>query len=772
MLALGVIYDALGLHKISDRRKRKLISGLLIGVLGIAIMYTPWALMPGVFFDTRWVLISLSALFFGFVPTLIAVIITVSYRFYQGGAGVYVGSLVIIIPALIGLVWRYASSRYGQPLSSGRLYLFGVVVQLSVLACFLLLPENIRDKTILTVGPPMLIIFPFGTMLFGLALRHQQDRRQAEYELTKSQQRLDRERSLLRGLIDALPDLIFFKDQKGRFLGCNQAFERYIGCAEAELIDKTEPEISATINKDFLQRGNHELIGDENKIQYEEKATYPDGRQVIFHSVKVKFYGQEGDPHGVVGISHDITELKVAEEKIRTLAFYDPLTQLPNRRLLLDRLKMMIASYQRNKLYGALIFIDLDNFKDINDSQGHYLGDQLLVAVATRLQDQLRKEDTAARLGGDEFVVMIGKISTDKVITARVAEEIAEKLRSALCEPYALDIMAEPTHGQPNHFYCSASIGITLFPPARGGEDEVLKQADVAMYQSKASGRNTIRFFDPVMQSVRDENIALQADLRKAIDNDELELFYQAQVNKYSGIIGAEALLRWNHPTRGMVLPKSFISLAEDAGLIIPIGHWVLATACQQLKLWQTQSHMREMQIAVNVSARQFRQPSFATDVREVILAAGIDPLRLKLEITESLVLDDIEGAIDKMLKLKEIGVSFSMDDFGTGHSSLSNLKRLPLEQLKIDRSFIRDLTIDPEDALITQAIINLSDCLNLSVIAEGVETQAQCRFLYENGCNQYQGSLFSLPVPLAQFEALVRSDSKLSRPVSLPPDH
>ena len=764
MLALGVIYDALGLHNIADKRKRQLISGLLVGVLGVAIMYTPWELMPGVFFDTRWVLISLSALFFGFIPTLIAVIMTVAFRIYLGGTGVYVGSLVIIIPALIGLAWRSGSRRFNQPLDSARLFVFGVVIQLSVLVCFLLLPEGVRDKTIMAVGPPMLLIFPFGTMLLGLILRRQRDRRAAERELKKSQVQLDREQSLLRSLIDTLPDLIYFKDKTGRFLGCNKAFERYIGCAEQELLNKNEQQIALNINEDFKKRAGRELIGDQDKIEYEEKATYPDGSQVIFQTMQAKFYGRTGDLHGTVGVSHDITELKAAEQKIRDLAFYDPLTRLPNRRLLLDRLKMLIASCNRSKRYSAVLFIDLDHFKDINDTQGHQLGDLLLVAVAERLKVQLRKDDTAARLGGDEFVVMLGEISDDKTAAARIAEERADKLRFALCEPYELATETEKAGQEPNRYYCTSSIGISLFSSVKEGENEILKQADAAMYQAKAAGRNAIRFYDPEMQHAIEDSMVLQADLRMALTNGELDLYYQAQMDNRFGINGAEVLLRWHHPVRGMIAPDNFIPLAENTGLIVPIGHWVLTAACEQLKRWEDQTHMQGIQISVNVSARQFRQPSFADDVREVILATGVNPTRLKLELTESTVLDDVEGAIDKMRQLNDLGVRFSLDDFGTGHSSLSNLKRLPLEQLKIDRSFIRDLTVDPDDAIIIRVIINLSDSLNLNVIAEGVETEEQCQFLYENGCNQYQGYLFSRPVPVVKFEALTAAQGNLFR--------
>jgi len=485
--------------------------------------------------------------------------------------------------------------------------------------------------------------------------------------------------------------------------------------------------------------------------------------------MKTTFHGQDGTLYGLLGVSRDITERKNAEQQIRNLAFYDSLTKLPNRRLLLDRLQVMIAASSRSKCFGAVFFIDLDHFKGLNDSQGHSVGDQLLIAVAARLQDCLREEDTAARLGGDEFVVLIGELSQNQNSAVGMADEIAEKIRSVLCEPYTLDSSIESEIEQESYHYSTPSIGISLFGVGLGSRDEVLKQADIAMYQSKAAGRNAIHFFDPVMQAVLEKSLALQADLRKAVTNQELELYYQVQVDHASGIRGAEVLLRWHHASKGMVSPMDFIPLAEDTGLIIPIGHWVLGigywvleTACQQLKKWQGQSVKSNWHIAVNVSARQFRQQNFVAEVQEIVSSTGIEPSCLKLELTESLVLDDVKGAITKMQQLNQLGILFSMDDFGTGHSSLSNLKRLPLDQLKIDQSFVRDITSDPDDAAIVQAIISLSHSLKLNVIAEGVETDEQRQFLYESGCSQYQGYLFSRPLPLQEFEALVEGGSQL----------
>ncbi|OMH39682.1 bifunctional diguanylate cyclase/phosphodiesterase [Motiliproteus sp. MSK22-1] len=758
LLALGVIYDALGLHAVTNRTKRKLLSGLLVGTLGIAVMHTPWEMTPGVFFDTRWILISLCGLFFGFIPTLIAVAMTVSLRIYQGGAGAMVGSLVIILPALIGLAWRYGSKRFNQPLDWRRLYLFGFVIQLTVLACLLLMPESMRFNIIAAVGPPIIIIFPVGTMLLGLVLRRQRDRRKAERELKENRYLLDRERGLLRGLVDALPDLISFKDIQGRYLGCNQAFEHYIGRPESYLVGKTDFEITGAVNVNPTELQDHELAATDKARCYEEWVTYPDGRKVLHDTMKTTFHGEDGTTFGLVGVSRDITERKNAEEQIRNLAFYDPLTQLPNRRLLMDRLQMMIATSIRNNCYGAVLFIDLDHFKVLNDTQGHDMGDQLLIAVAARLRDCLREEDTVARLGGDEFVAVIGLLTSNQTNAIATAEEVAEKIRHALCEPYILNSELESGPVQVKDYHSTPSIGISLFRADSNNKNEILKQADMAMYQSKAAGRNAIHFFDPVMQAALEESVALQADLREAIVNQELELYYQVQVEERHGIRGAEVLLRWHHPTRGLVPPMDFIPLAEDSGLIIPIGHWVLETACRQLKIWENHRSKKHWHISVNVSARQFRQPNFVKEVNDIIVSTNINPALLKLELTESLILDDVAGSIDKMRELNEQGICFSMDDFGTGHSSLSNLKRLPLEQLKIDQSFVRDITTDPDDAAIVQVIISLSRSLKLDVIAEGVETEEQRQFLYDNGCRQYQGYLFGRPLSLEQFEEMVES--------------
>ncbi len=444
----------------------------------------------------------------------------------------------------------------------------------------------------------------------------------------------------------------------------------------------------------------------------------------------------------------DILKYKEAEAQIHELAFYDPLTRLPNRRLLQDRLRQALAASVRNNRQGALLFIDLDNFKRINDTQGHTAGDWLLSEAANRLQTCIREGDTAARLGGDEFVVLLEDLDADELIAATHAETVGEKIHEAIGQPYLID---------GHNYYSTASIGITLFRGPVKTMEEMFKRADAAMYQAKTGGRNTLRFFDPALQSLIATRVALESDLRHAIsEQEQFLLYYQAQVDSSGHLTGAEALLRWQHPERGMVSPAEFIPLAEESGLIMPLGHWVLATACQQLAAWMVQAETAHFTLAVNVSAKQLHLPTFVEEVLALVDYFGVNPGNLKLEITEGMLLDNVEDIIAKMTTLKARGIEFSLDDFGTGYSSLSYLKRLPLHQLKIDQSFVRDVLTDPNDAAIARTIIALAQSMDLAVIAEGVETEAQREFLDRNGCHAFQGYLFSKPVPVNEFEQLI----------------
>jgi len=448
-----------------------------------------------------------------------------------------------------------------------------------------------------------------------------------------------------------------------------------------------------------------------------------------------------------VGTLSDITRRKAAEDEVRQLAFFDPLTQLPNRRLLHDRLQQALLACSRTGASGALLFIDLDNFKTLNDTLGHDVGDKLLEQVALRLIACVRDNDTVARLGGDEFVVMLEGLSPNAGAAAAATEVVGRKILAAIAAPYQLD-------GHDCH--STASVGATLFDPQENAIDELLKRADLAMYEAKSGGRNTLRFFDPGLQAAVNAHATLEAALHDGLRDHAFILHYQAQVDDAGVIVGAEALLRWQHPSLGLLPPSQFIAQAEANGLIIPIGQWVLCQACECLLAWARQPALAHLTLAVNVSARQFHQADFADQVLEILEQSGADPRQLKLELTESVLLDDIEDAIAKMQVLRSKGVKFSLDDFGTGYSSLSYLQRLPLDQLKIDRSFVEGILSSANDDAIAKTIVALAQTLRLAVIAEGVETQAQRDFLALIGCRSYQGFLFSRPLPLSDFEQLV----------------
>jgi diguanylate cyclase (GGDEF)-like protein/PAS domain S-box-containing protein len=530
----------------------------------------------------------------------------------------------------------------------------------------------------------------------------------------------------------------------------NQSFTRITGYSAEEVIGKS-PE--------FLKSGKHDAeffrdmwgkIARDGYWQGEIWNRRKNGEIYLQWLTITAVASTKGAiTHYVAGF-FDITSIRDTEEKVRRLAFYDPLTLLPNRRLMIDRLSQALPASVRNNAYGAVLFIDLDDFKTLNDTRGHDVGDMLLVQVAQRLLGCVRETDTVSRFGGDEFVIMIENLGSDERTAAAQAELIGEKIRAELNQPYQL---------RDFEYHSSTSIGVCLFHGNELQIDELMKRADAAMYQSKRSGRNVLRFFDPAMQAVLEARIGMDADLRQALARRQLRLYYQMQVSRSGQVIGAEALIRWEHPQRGLVSPVEFIGLAEETGLILSIGQWVLDTACAQLKAWEVQEHTQHIQLSVNVSARQFRQQDFVDLVRRALESSGANPARLKLELTESIVLEDIAGSIAKMQEIKALGVSFSMDDFGTGYSSLAYLTQLPLDELKIDGSFVHNLGIKPTDAVIVQTIVAMADTLGIGVIAEGVETVAQQNFLGSIGCKLYQGYLYSKPVPLAEFELLLSAE-------------
>ena len=537
-------------------------------------------------------------------------------------------------------------------------------------------------------------------------------------------------------------------DREQVILRVNAAFTEVTGFLPEEVVGRT-PRLFASGRHDaaFYAAMWHQLRTQgswQGEIWNRRKSgeVYPQALSI--GAVK----DEAGEVTHYVATFIDITSRKSSEEQVRQLAFFDPLTRLPNRRLLMERLERALRECHRHRSKGALLFVDLDNFKSVNDTVGHHEGDRLLEQVAGLLLHCVDEHDTVARLGGDEFIVMLEELGTHDLEAAQKAEAVGQRILHALHRTYQL--------GHSEH-RCSASIGVTLFGyDPNESVNEPLKRADLAMYQAKVAGRNDLRFFDPQMQADIRARAELDAGLWEAIEKGQFFLQYQPQVASDGRILGVEALVRWRHPERGLVSPAAFIPVAEDNGVIVPLGRWVLQTACLQLADWATQPDRAELSIAVNVSARQFRQPDFVTMVLDVVAQTGANPARLKLELTESSLVTEVEGMIAKMEALKATGVRFSLDDFGTGYSSLAYLKRLPLDQLKIDQGFVRDILVDPNDAAISRMVIVLAESLGLSVIAEGVETAEQRDFLARQGCLAYQGYLFSRPLPVAELEAFL----------------
>ena len=534
-------------------------------------------------------------------------------------------------------------------------------------------------------------------------------------------------------------------DAHNRILRVNKAFTRITGYTLEEVhgqnprllaAGRQDAEFYRAMWRQLRTQGNW-----EGEIWNRRKngETYPE-----YLTVSV-VRNLQGDITHYVGSFADITARKQAEEEVRSLAFYDPLTHLPNRRLLLDRVQQSWAGTLRNKRGCALLFIDLDNFKNLNDTLGHDYGDLLLQQVARRLEACIRSGDTVARMGGDEFVVMLEDLSADRIEAAEQTEVVAEKILAALNLPYQL---------AGTEYHNTPSIGATLFHDHQHNPEELFKHADIAMYQAKKAGKNTLRFFDPQMQQIISARATLEHEMRNGLEQREFELYYQLQVDEQRRPRGAEALIRWNHPKLGQVSPAHFIPLAEECGLIVPLGRWVLETACAQLKIWQDVPATRHLQLAVNVSAKQFRQPDFAQQVMAIVRANGVDPTGLKLELTESMLLDNTADIVTTMSTLREFGVQFSLDDFGTGYSSLQYLKKLPLDQLKIDQSFVRDLIADASDRAIVRTIIAMALELGLDVIAEGVEEETQLDLLRDKGCTRFQGYLFYRPQSAHQLAA------------------
>lgn len=696
------------------------------------------------------------------LPVSVAWMLWLSDRKISLPPGLFAACMLVVTLALFGLAWilpKYADTgmlgihrptqvpllllwmyviagcwrdRARHPLYEGLAWL-GVMLFLSDL--FMLYSTSPHEKfTMMAHSGKLLAYMLLHTIQMRIAAADSRERRLAEHELRIAAIAFESQEGMI------------ITDANSVILRVNGSFTHITGYAAEDVIGKTPNMLNSGRQDAHFYTKVWESINNTGSWQGEiwnrrrNGETYPE--YLTITAVK--------DPGGIVtnyvATFNDITVSKAAADEIKHLAFYDPLTRLPNRRLLMDRLVQALASSARNGRSGALLFIDLDNFKTLNDTFGHDVGDLLLQQVSHRLELCVREGDTVARLGGDEFVVMLEDLSKDSLAAAAQTESVGEKILAALGQSYQLAA---------NECRSTPSMGATLFNGHGKQVDALFKQADIAMYQAKKDGRNTLRFFDPVMQATITTRVALEADLRRALSGmAQLQLYYQAQVESSGRLTGAEVLLRWQHPERGLISPAEFIPLAEESGLILSLGHWVLTTACQQLAAWAVRPETAHLTLAVNISAKQLHLPTFVDEVLTLVDCFKIDPAKLKLEITESMLLGDVNDIIIKMAALKVRGINFSMDDFGTGYSSLQYLKLLPLDQLKIDQSFVRDIVVDDSDRAIVRTIIAMAHSLGLDVIAEGVETEEQRQILLNKGCASHQGYLFGKPVPIEAFEA------------------
>lgn len=541
---------------------------------------------------------------------------------------------------------------------------------------------------------------------------------------------------------------VMITDADGVILRVNQAFTELSGYAAEELVGQTPRMLKSGRHDATFYRNMWKIISETGCWCGEIWDRRKDGELYLKWLTIAAVKDEAGEITHYVSTQTDITERVAAAHQIEHLAFYDPLTQLPNRRLLFDRVQQALAMSVHSCKKGALLFIDLDHFKNINDTFGHGTGDLLLQQVAERLRSCVTEVDTVARIGGDEFVILLEDLSESVLEAAKGVEHVAEAMLLVLGVPYQI--------GDCEH-HSSVSMGVTMFGDAEISQEVLFKQADIAMYQAKKAGRNALKFFDPQMQRVLDERTVLEAELYQAVEKQQFQLYYQIQCDENGHPLGAEALIRWIHPEQGMISPVKFIPLAEESDLILVMGKWVLETACAQLHEWQHRLSMRHFKLAINVSVKQLCQPNFVDEVRDALVQYAVNPALLKLEITESMFVDNVACLIAKMNTLGALGIRFSMDDFGTGYSSLQYLKRLPLTQLKIDQAFVRDLVNDPNDKAIVRTIIGMAQSMELNLIAEGVETAAQRDLLLTMGCQQFQGYLFGKPMPIAEFDALIQ---------------
>jgi len=860
LLAMVAVYDlSTAHHHLDGNPFKQVMVGVVLGVIGISIMLASLPLDTDLMFDSRSVLLAVSGLFLGPLPTITAMVITGAFRLFEGGPNALTGLYVIATSGAIGMAWGYWRRERLADIPLEELYSCGLVVHLVMLATMLTLPWETARAVLTTISIPVLLIFPLATAAIGLIFTNRMRRETLERSV-------EHERQLLKSLFESIPDLIWLKDKSGVYMACNPRMGELVGGRAEDIIGKTDYDIAPTSLADEFRRIDNQVMSTGIPDTREELATFAvDGHQELLETTKMPMFDIDGNLIGVLGMGHDIsarkrteeqlrhlvqaveqsteniiitdlncaieyvneafvkatgylrdevvgknprllqsgntppetfamlwaalkrgetwkgelhnrrrngeefiesaiispirqpdgqithylavkqdiTRQKAAQARIEHLAHYDELTGLPNRALLTERLHTLLSLSRKQRHQSALIIVDLDHFKTVNEALGITFGDAILQMTAARLQALVSEGATLARLSADEFAILLPDISPHRAeTTSQHAEVMAETIHSAFRNPLE-------AKGEAVTF--SVSLGICLFPePEQESASDVLRRADTALHRAKAAGGNQTAIFETAMGEQAKARYAMENELRNGLGNNELMIHLQSQVDRLGRVVGAEALLRWNHPQRGLIPPSLFIPVAEQSDLIVELGSWVLEEVCATIAKEQLAG--RSLKVAVNLSPRQFRKAGFVSWLQQLLASTGADPGHLTLEVTEGLMIDNMDMVVGKMHEIAALGVRFSVDDFGTGYSSLSYLKRLPIRELKIDKSFVQDLPGDSDDAALVETIIAIARHLNLAVVAEGVETEAQADFLNARGNVIHQGFLFARPRPADQW--------------------
>ncbi|MBA4742728.1 MAG: EAL domain-containing protein [Azoarcus sp.] len=733
LLAMVLVFElATSRYRLDASRGTQVLTGGVLGLIAIGVMMAPFDFAPGIVFDTRSVILAMSGLFFGALPTIVAAAIAATYRFALGGGGAWTGVFVIVASGLIGYLWRARRAGSLADMRGREFYALGLAVHAVMIALMMTLPAGVGAGVIAAIGAPVMIVHPLATAALGILLANRLRRDRSERELERSE-------ALYRSLVDSLPQNIFRYDREGRLTFANRVFQQTIGRSEAELIGISVYSLAPPDLAQHYRSIDAEVLASGEPVSL--TGSHPStrtGELVHVEIVKSAIRAPDGTIEGIQCAVTDVTERRQAEARVHRLAYYDTLTGLPNRSLLMDRLAQNLAAQRRAPAIEALILLNIDRFKIVNDARGYRVGDALLKAFAERLQDLLRTGDTLARMTGDEFAILLPDVSGKADRASRRALSVGEKIHAELRRPLLIE-------GE--DFSVTVSIGITLFPDDSGDDspEAVLRRADTALHRAKAGAEQTA-FFDTVMGESATQSFRVERDLRHALAHDELCLHLQSLIHPERGPIGAEVLVRWKHPVFGLLYPNAFVPIAEESSLIVELGSWVLNEACALIAIEARSG--RELRLSINISPRQFRQRDFVVQFKALLAESGADPHRLTLEITESLFLHEIDEIAARMNELAALGVRFSIDDFGTGYSSLAYLKRLPIHELKIDKSFIQDAPDDPNDAALVETILSVARHLQLDVVAEGVETEEQAAFLSRRASVVHQGYLYGRPEP------------------------